>query len=124
MRTAKDYLDEANTQVTRLPVEEAVKRHGQGGALFVDVRDSAAIAKTGTISGAQRVPRGFLEFAADDSSPHHNPVLKKDADIYLVCGAGGQAALAGKTLKEMGFTHVHNVGGFPDWKAAGGPVED
>ena len=43
---------DANTQVTRLPVEEAVKRHGQGGALFVDVRDSAAIAKTGTISGA------------------------------------------------------------------------
>ena len=45
----------------------------------------------------------------------------KDADIVLICGAGGQAALTGKTLREMGFSRVANVGGFPDWKSAGGP---
>ena len=50
--------------------------------------------------------------------------LKKDADLVLICGAGGQAALAGKTLKEMGFQNVSNVGGFSAWKDAGGPVED
>ena len=124
MRTSKDYLDDANAQVPRVDVTEAMKRHGQEGALFVDVRDSGAIAKTGTIAGAQRVPRGFLEFAADDSTQHHNPALKKDAEIYLVCGAGGQAALAGKTLREMGFSRVHNIGGIGDWKAAGGPMEE
>ena len=64
------------------------------------------------------------EFAADDATDYHNPALKKDAELYLVCGAGGQAALAGKTLKDMGFQNVTNVGGFPDWKAAGGPSED
>lgn len=124
MKTAKDYLDEANAQVARVPVEEALQKHAEGTALFVDVRDSAAIAKTGTIAGAQRVPRGFLEFAADDATPHHNPALTKDADIYLVCGAGGQAALAGRTLKEMGFTNVHNIGGIGDWTSANGPMED
>lgn len=124
MKTAKDYLDEANAQVPRIPVEDALRKHAEGGALFVDVRDSGAIAKTGTIAGAARVPRGFMEFAADDSSQYHNPVLKKDTEIYLVCGAGGQAALAGKTLKEMGFGKVHNIGGIGDWKAAGGPMED
>jgi rhodanese-related sulfurtransferase len=124
VRTAKDYLDEANTQVPRVPVDEALQKHADGESLFIDVRDSGAIAKTGTIAGAQRVPRGFIEFAADESTPYHNPALKKDAEIYLVCGAGGQAALAGKTLKEMGFSRVHNIGGIGDWKNAGGPMED
>jgi rhodanese-related sulfurtransferase len=123
MKTAKDYLDEANQQVERIPPTEAMKRHGAPDALFVDVRDSNAIAKTGTIAGAQRVPRGFLEFAADESSQYHNPALKKDAEIYLVCGAGGQAALSGKTLKEMGFTNVRNIGGIGEWETAGGPME-
>ena len=68
--------------------------------------------------------RGMIEFHADDSHPLHNPALKMDADIVLVCGAGGQAALSGKTLKEMGFQNVSNVGGFSSWKEAGGPVEE
>lgn len=124
MKTAKDYLDAANAEVPRIAVTDAIARHAQGGALFIDVRDSGAIAKTGTIAGAARVPRGFMEFTADPESPYHNPILRKDAEIYLVCGAGGQAALAGKTLLEMGFDKVHNVGGIGDWKAAGGAIED
>ncbi len=123
MKTAKDFLKEAHTHVPRIPVEEGIKKHGSA-AVFLDVRDSADIAKSGTIAGAVRVPRGFIEFAADDATPHHHPALKKDAEICLVCGAGGQAALAGKTLKEMGFQNVFNVGGFGDWKKAGGPTED
>ena len=70
-----------------------------------------------------RIPRGFIEFAADEATPFHNKSLKKDLDIYLVCGAGGQASLAGKTLMEMGYKSVTNVGGFTDWKEGGGPVE-
>ena len=49
--------------------------------------------------------------------------LSKDADIVLVCAAGGQAALAGKTLKDMGYKNVCNVGGIADWIAAGGKSE-
>jgi rhodanese-related sulfurtransferase len=124
MRSSKDYLAEANLVVKRIPVGEAIAIHGKPDAIFIDVRDSAAIAKTGTIKGATRIPRGFIEFAADDASPYHNPVMKKEAEIYLVCGAGGQAALAGKTLLEMGYQSVVNVGGFPDWKSAGGPSEE
>jgi rhodanese-related sulfurtransferase len=33
------------------------------------------------------------------------------------------AALTGRTLREMGYEHVYNVGGFNAWKEAGGPVE-
>ena len=123
MKTSSQYLAEANAIVTRIPPGDAIAVHKKGNAVFVDVRDSADIAKSGTVAGAHRIPRGFIEFAADDSSQFHNPVLKKNADIYLLCGLGGQAALAGQRLKEMGFTSVTNIGGFKDWKEAGGPTE-
>jgi len=123
MKTAKDYLAEANSVVPKMPAAEAIARHGSG-AVFVDVRDSGAIADTGTIAGAARIPRGFLEFAADDGmAQFHNNAMQKDADIYLVCAAGGQAALAGKTLLDMGYQSVTNIGGISDWKNAGGPME-
>ncbi|MGE0120790.1 MAG: rhodanese-like domain-containing protein [Dongiaceae bacterium] len=41
----------------------------------------------------------------------------------LYCAAGGRAALAGKTLKDLGYPDVRNLGGFQDWQAAGGAVE-
>ena len=39
------------------------------------------------------------------------------------CAAGGRAALAAATLRELGFTDVRHMGGFGDWKAKGLPVE-
>ncbi|WP_439154047.1 rhodanese-like domain-containing protein [Yoonia sp.] len=123
MKSAKDYLEHANAEVVRITTEEAIAKHAAGDATFVDVRDSGDIAKSGTIAGAHRVPRGFIEFAADPDMQFHNPIFQKDAELCLVCGAGGQAALAGKTLKDMGYKNVINVGGIGDWKAAGGPTE-
>jgi len=123
MKNAKTYLDEANAIVERITPEEAVNRHSDAGNIFIDVRDSADIAETGTIKGALRIPRGFIEFAADDTMPFHNKALTRDANLYLVCGLGGQAALAGKTLKDMGYQSVTNVGGIGEWKDAGGPTE-
>ena len=61
------------------------------------------------------------------SMPEEAEIMAKlsgqDADIVLVCAAGGQAALAGKTLKDMGYRNVCNVGGIADWIAAGGKSE-
>lgn len=123
MKTSKDFLTEANAVVPRISAGEAVAAHGADGAVFIDVRDSGDIAKTGTIKGAVRIPRGFMEFAADEASPFHNAALSKGADLYLVCGAGGQAALCGKTLLDMGYSSVTNIGGFKDWQDAGGETE-
>ncbi len=123
MKSAKDYLNEANSVVSRIPAQQGIELHKVGSAIFVDVRDSAAIAESGTIAGALRIPRGFIEFAADPDSPFYNPALEKRSEIVLVCGAGGQAALAGKTLMDMGYEKVRNVGGFPDWRDAGGETE-
>ncbi len=123
MKAAKDFLDEANAVVPKISTEDGIAKHAAGNTVFVDVRDSGLIAESGTIAGAERVTRGMIEFVADPATPFHNPALTHDADIVLICGAGGQAALAGKTLKDMGFQNVSNVGGFKDWRDAGGPTE-
>ena len=123
MKSASDYLSEANSLVEKMDTESAIARHGQENVIFIDVRDGKEIDLTGTIKGALRIPRGFIEFAADVSTDFHNKEITKDREILIVCGAGGMAALAGQTLKEMGFPSVFNVGGFQTWKDAGGPIE-
>ena len=123
MKTAQDYLAEANAVVPKIAVEEAIARHASGDAVFIDVRDGGDIAETGTIAGALHIPRGFVEFAADESTPFHNAALNKGSEIILVCAAGGMAALTGKTLIDMGYINVSNVGGFQAWKDAGGATE-
>ena len=79
--------------------------------------------KTGTILNGLEIPRGLIEFVADEATPLYNESLKKDSEIILICGVGGQAALAGKTLIEMGYNNVLNVGGIPEWEKNGGPMQ-
>jgi rhodanese-related sulfurtransferase len=124
MKTAKNALEAANLVVPKIDVKEAITKHSKGESIFVDVRDGLDISQTGTIKNALKIPRGFIEFAADPDTPFHNEMLNKDAEIILVCAAGGMAALTGHTLKEMGYKNIFNVGGFSDWKNAGGPTED
>ena len=115
MKTAQDFLKEANEIVEKIDTLDAIKKHGSDETIFIDVRDSGDIQKTGTIKDALTIPRGFIEFAADDQTPYFNTKLNKNSEIILVCGAGGQAALSGKTLIEMGYSDVKNVGGIGDW---------
>ena len=122
MKTSKDYLDEANKVVNKIDMNDALEKHKNNSAIFIDVRDSSDIAETGTITGALKIQRGLIEFVADDSHGLHNKALKKDSEIILVCGAGGQAALTGKTLVDMGYSNVSNVGAIGDWENKGGPM--
>ena len=123
MKTSSSELEAANEIVPKIDVTEGIQKHKEGKSVFIDVRDGLEIQKSGTIEGALRIPRGFIEFAADPNTTHHNSALQKDADIVLVCGAGGMAALTGRTLIEMGYESVSNVGGFSSWKDNGGPTE-
>ncbi len=123
MKASKDYLDEANAIVPRISVNQGIAKHEAGNSLFLDVRDSSDIAQSGTIKGAVRIARGMIEFAADPNTPFHETRLQPETDVVVVCGAGGMAALTGKTLVEMGYKNVSNVGGFNEWKEGGGPTE-
>ena len=122
MKTAKDYLEEANAVVRKIEFSEAIEKHKSRSAIFIDVRDSSDISKTGTIKDALQIQRGLIEFVADEATGLYNKALKKESEIILVCGAGGQAALTGKTLVDMGFKNVSNVGAIGDWERNGGPM--
>ena len=122
-KTAAEYLQEANQIVPRVSSDVAIGYFGDSDTVFIDVRDSGDVAKSGTVKGATNINRGFIEFAADDTTKFHNPVFDKSKRICVICAVGGQAALAGKTLKDMGYANVINIGGFNDWKAAGGETE-
>ena len=102
---------------------EAASLVQNAGAVIVDIRDGTEVAANGKIKGAVTIPRGSLESRADPTSANYNPALKYDRPVILHCAGGGRAALAGKTLLEMGYTNVRNLGGFRDWVAAGGEVE-
>ncbi|MBV8920217.1 rhodanese-like domain-containing protein, partial [Bradyrhizobium sp.] len=85
--------------------------------------DAGEVAASGKAAGAVNVSRGMLEFRADQDSPYHDKNFSKDKTVILYCGSGGRAALAGKTLRDLGYDKVYNVGGFKDWVEAGGAVE-
>ena len=91
------------SSTTSIDVKEAIEKHKSKSAIFIDVRDSSDIKKTGTILDGLEIPRGLIEFVADEATPLYNNNLKKDSEIILICGVGGQAALTGKTLIEMGY---------------------
>ncbi len=113
-KSVKDMLAEANASVPKLPPSEAAKRMTGGDVLIVDVRDPSEVEKTGKIKGAVNVSRGMLEFRADPESQYHNPAFQKDKTVLTYCASGGRSALAGKTLKEMGYDSVYNIGGFKE----------
>jgi rhodanese-related sulfurtransferase len=118
-KNVKDLLAEANSTVPKLSPDEAAERMRSGDVLIVDVRDPTEVQQTGRIKGAVNVSRGMLEFRADPDSQYHNPAFQKDKAILLHCASGGRSALAGKTLQDMGYTAVFNIGGFKDLAEAG-----
>ena len=118
-KNVKDLLAEANSVVPKLSSDQAAEKMQSGDVLIVDVRDPTEVEQTGRIKGAVNVSRGMLEFRADPDSQYHNPAFQKDKTILLHCASGGRSALAGKTLQDMGYTAVFNIGGFKDLAEAG-----
>lgn len=122
--SVKELLAEANQAVPRISPDEASKQISGGDVLVVDVRDTPELEATGKVPGALHVPRGMLEFRADPDTPYYNEAFSKDRTIILYCGSGARSALAGKSLKDLGYQKVYNLGGFKDWVENGGSVEN
>jgi rhodanese-related sulfurtransferase len=120
----KDLLDAANAAVPRISAEEAKALAASPDTLLVDVRDTSEVKASGKAKGALPISRGLIEFRADPDHPMHDPALAKAKTLIVYCASGGRSALAGKTLKEMGYADVRNLGGFKDWVDGGGEVEN
>jgi rhodanese-related sulfurtransferase len=123
MPSSKQMVEAANAVVPRITPAEAEKLMAKDDTLVVDVRDAPEVEKTGKVAGAVNVSRGLLEFRADPESPYHDKHFSTDKTIILYCASGGRAALSGKTLKEMGYDRVYNLGAFKDWADSGGAID-
>jgi len=121
--SVKQMMEAANAAVPRITPAQAQDLIAKGNTLVVDVRDGSEVAQSGKVRGAVHVSRGMLEFRADPELSSHDKNFAKDKNVVLYCGSGGRAALAGKLLKDMGYAHVYNAGGFKDWVDAGGAIE-
>ncbi|MGK7869961.1 rhodanese-like domain-containing protein [Falsiroseomonas sp. E2-1-a20] len=122
--TVKDMLAAANAAVPRISAAEAQTLAAQPQTVLLDVRDAAEVKASGKAKGALAVSRGLLEFRADPESPLHEAAFDRARTIIIYCASGGRAAMAGKTLKDMGYADVRNLGGFKDWVEGGGEVEN
>jgi rhodanese-related sulfurtransferase len=119
----KQMMEAANAAVPRITRAQAEEMIAENDALVVDVRDAPEVQQSGKVAGALNVSRGMLEFRADPETPYHDKNFDKSRMIILYCASGGRSALAGKVLKDMGYTQVYNLGAFKDWAENGGSVE-
>ncbi len=121
--SVKEMQAEANAVVPKLAPAEALERMRSGDVLVLDVRDPTEVQQSGRVKGALNVSRGMLEFRADPATPYHDAAFQKGRTILRHCASGGRSALAGKTLRDMGYTNVYNIGGFKELSEAGAEIE-
>jgi rhodanese-related sulfurtransferase len=122
-KSSKQLVEEARQRVTTIPVEEAIRRHGDPGVVFVDIRDVRELERDGMIPGAFHAPRGMLEFWVDPASPYYKEVFGSGKQFVFYCASAWRSALATAAVQDMGLEPVAHVeGGFSAWKKAGGPV--
>jgi rhodanese-related sulfurtransferase len=122
MKSVKELIEQANSRVKTIPVQEALGLLNDPNTVFVDLRDSAELRQSGKIPGAVHVSRGMLEFALDASTAYHNPAFASGKRIIFYCASGGRSALAADTAHSMGTPNVvHLGGGFKAWTEANGP---
>lgn len=120
--SVKQLIEAANALVPRIGMAEARALIAKG-ALVVDVRDAPEVEKSGKVDGALHVSRGMLEFRADPASPYHDKQFDPARAIIVYCASGGRSALSGRTLKDLGYAEVYNLGAFKDWAENGGDIE-
>jgi len=116
-------LAEAAASVPKISPQDAAALIAGGDVLVVDVRDGTEVLSTGKVQEAKHVPRGMLEFRADPDSPYYDSAFNRDKTVLVYCASGGRSALAGKTLHDLGYKDVRNLGSFKEWAESGGAVD-
>ncbi len=120
--TLNTLLEEANKIVERLSYKETCMKI-EDGAVIIDVREESELNQNGMIKNAIHIPRGLIEFVlAPDSQDNPNDI-NKDTIILVYCAGGYRSALAAKSLLDLGFNNVFNIGGFDEWVNNGGEVQ-
>lgn len=117
MKTAHDLVTSAKALIREISVTQAedVIRHSDA---LIDVREADEFA-AGHIPGAVHASRGMLEFKLS-STPE---LSARDLKLVVYCKTSGRAALAARSLHDMGYLSVTSIaGGYDAWVAAGKAV--
>ena len=122
MNTITDLLNIANDSVKRLNFDEA-NEFILEGAFVIDVREESEVAQTGKVSNALHIPRGLIEFKLNPEAQNNPLGIQKYSTLLVYCAAGVRSALAAKTLQDLGFENVFNLGSISEWVSNGGTLE-
>src|SRR5216117_2696688 len=116
-KTYKQIMEEARQVIPEAsPDEVKSKLDRSTPPMLLDVREKEEF-RQGYVPGAVSLPRGFLEMRVEDAVPD------KSTPIVAYCAGGTRSLLAGRMLKELGYTNVTSMrGGFTAWKNQGLPV--
>ena len=122
-KTLEALLIEANDLVKRLSYDESVDLINNTQTVIIDVREESEVYNLGLIKNAIHIPRGLLEFKLSPNSPNNPILIRDDTNILVYCAGGYRSALAAKSLLDLGFKNVYNLGGFQEWVESGGEIQ-
>ena len=122
-KTLEALLIEANELVKRLSYDESIDLINNTQSVIIDVREESEVYNLGVIKNAIHIPRGLIEFKLSPNSPNNPVLIKDDTNILVYCAGGYRSALAAKSLLDLGFKNVYNLGGFQEWVESGGEIQ-
>ena len=122
-KTLEKLLIEANDLVKKLSFEESINLINNSKTVIIDVREESEVYNLGLVKNAIHIPRGLLEFKLSPNSPNNPVLIDDETNILVYCAGGYRSALAAKTLLDLGFKNVYNLGGFQEWIESGGEIQ-
>ena len=114
IKTIQSLVSDAMTEIKTIDVDEAYQMVENKNCNLIDIRESNELENTGSVEGANHIPRGMLEVYLDPNSPiFQNGQIDQNKEFVLFCAGGVRSALAVKSLKDMGYQKVSHIdGGF------------
>ena len=114
VKTIQNLVSDAMNEIKTIDAGEAYQMVQNKNCNLIDIRESNELENTGSVQGANHIPRGMLEVYLDPNSPiFQNGQIDQNKEFVLFCAGGVRSALAVKSLKDMGYQKVSHIdGGF------------
>lgn len=110
------HLQRRSGSVKELGTLEATRLMNGSNPVLLDIRETREY-EGGRLAQALHIPLSQLESRGSELAP------LKNRPILAYCERGNRSALAGKTLRKLGFTEVYSLrGGLAAWRQAGLPI--
>jgi rhodanese-related sulfurtransferase len=122
-KTLEALLQIANKEIKRLDFTESLNLIKKTESVIIDVREESEVVNQGLIKDAIHIPRGLIEFKLSPNSINNPANINADTNLLIYCAGGYRSALAAKTLLDLGFKNVFNLGGYQEWIDAGGDIQ-